>query len=81
MQALSQLSYTPIAFGNEACLCDDALATPDASLEQSRDLLTWRADPASCCHSKLNRLLAQAIWIWRPQGDSNPRTHRERVMS
>ncbi len=37
--------------------------------------------------SKLQRVLLMSLTtttsqnLWRPQGDSNPRTHRERVMS
>ena len=51
-------------------------------LEPATLCVTGRYSNQLNYRSKLHQV-KQLQWpkIWRPQGDSNPRTHRERVMS
>ena len=72
MQALSQLSYTP----KMAEWTGLEPATPGVTGRYSN-----RLNYHSASVSRSARSEPKCDKTWRPYGDSNPGTHRERVMS
>ena len=90
MQALSQLSYTPTGPSHITQMTHDGNklaewtglepATPGVTGRYSNQLNyhSWQA--AFACSNVFTSHKPSAT-TWRPYGDSNPGTHRERVMS
>ena len=87
MQALSQLSYTPGASLKETRAVRPVFDYPLAEwtgLEPATPGVTGRYSNQLNYHSTRScfaPLRAKRSQTWRPYGDSNPGTHRERVMS
>jgi hypothetical protein len=85
MQALSQLSYTPKNPYRK--LCKDKKLAEWTGLEPATPGVTGRYSNQLNYHSwqaafALTSLdTSQVLQTWRLHGDSNPGTHRERVMS